>query len=666
MTPLDRAKIYTSKVPPAISGQGGHDATYHLACELVCGFSLSETDAVDVLCDWNIGCQPPWSQGELLHKVHCAKNAQHKKNQGWRLNDNNPVHTFISPSNKRIITAKSDPLPTQDKQKNDSTSLPKPIVNATITLIQAAFLEGEGISMVPAIASKEGRSVPDGIGIVLTREEWLRKLGARDGDPNKIWSSEENLGGFIRLNPMKLGGGTDSDVTSYRHALLEFDTASLDEQWRIIESSNIPCTAVVYSGAKSLHAWVKVDAKDRVEYGVKVKELLEHFAQYSPDHKNKNPSRLARLAGMKRGSKTQHLLAINLGAKSWSAWKSALSSIGNSVMRVSGLLKVDTENDLNSMIGKRWLCKGHTCLIVGPSGVGKSTLTMQFAVSWAIGLPVFGVKPKKQLKSLIIQAENDEGDLSEQLRATLNSKPRWNTTEVVEQLDQNLVFIRESVTTGFPFVEKLQSLIDQHKPDLVWVDPLLSYIGDDLSEQKVASTFLRNWLAPVLESTGVILFLVHHIRKPNATDSAKSSLDLQYLAAGSSEVSNFSRAIIYIESTGDGVCNLHFSKRGKRAEAVDINGKQTILVPIKHSLNGPTWEHAEIESKPKVILKKKMTADDIIAIIGDRHLTYYELIDLITSSTGCSRTIATDYYTLVKDRLTADNSTHIKTYYFNL
>ena len=43
---------------------------------------------------------------------------------------------------------------------------------------------------------------------------------------------------------------------------------------------------------------------------------------------------------------------------------------------------------------------------------------MQMAVSWALGKEVFGIKPVKPLKSLLIQAENDFGDVSEMLRGT--------------------------------------------------------------------------------------------------------------------------------------------------------------------------------------------------------------------------------------------------------
>ena len=42
---------------------------------------------------------------------------------------------------------------------------------------------------------------------------------------------------------------------------------------------------------------------------------------------------------------------------------------------------------------------------MGQSGIGKSSLAMQMEVSWALGKEVFGIKPVKPLKSLLIQVE---------------------------------------------------------------------------------------------------------------------------------------------------------------------------------------------------------------------------------------------------------------------
>jgi len=64
-----RAMRYLAAVPPAISGQGGHNQTFHAACALVLGFNLSPDQAYPLLAAWNATCQPPWTEKELRHKL---------------------------------------------------------------------------------------------------------------------------------------------------------------------------------------------------------------------------------------------------------------------------------------------------------------------------------------------------------------------------------------------------------------------------------------------------------------------------------------------------------------------------------------------------------------------------------------------------------------------
>lgn len=66
---IERARKYLGRVPPAISGQRGHDRTFHAACVLICGFGLTEREALPVIAEWNQGCQPPWTEGELIRKL---------------------------------------------------------------------------------------------------------------------------------------------------------------------------------------------------------------------------------------------------------------------------------------------------------------------------------------------------------------------------------------------------------------------------------------------------------------------------------------------------------------------------------------------------------------------------------------------------------------------
>ena len=69
---MDRARKYVAKMPPAISEQGGHNQTYHVACVLVEGFDLNQSQALEILREYNERCEPPWSERDLRHKVESA------------------------------------------------------------------------------------------------------------------------------------------------------------------------------------------------------------------------------------------------------------------------------------------------------------------------------------------------------------------------------------------------------------------------------------------------------------------------------------------------------------------------------------------------------------------------------------------------------------------
>ncbi|MDD4888660.1 MAG: hypothetical protein PHU85_01925 [Phycisphaerae bacterium] len=80
---VERARRYLAKMPPAVSGQAGHNTTFRAACVLVLGFGLSPDAAYPILAEWNAGCQPPWNEKDLRHKLDDA----HKKTgeRGWIL-----------------------------------------------------------------------------------------------------------------------------------------------------------------------------------------------------------------------------------------------------------------------------------------------------------------------------------------------------------------------------------------------------------------------------------------------------------------------------------------------------------------------------------------------------------------------------------------------------
>src|SRR5205814_7826426 len=76
-------------------------------------------------------------------------------------------------------------------------------------------------------------------------------------------------------------------------------------------------------------------------------------------------------------------------------------------------LVLPRENDPDELLKHRFLCRGGGMLLVGPTGAGKSALAMQAKILWALGRDAFGFTPTRPLKSLLVQAENDDGDLAE-------------------------------------------------------------------------------------------------------------------------------------------------------------------------------------------------------------------------------------------------------------
>ncbi|MCA9054445.1 MAG: hypothetical protein KDA75_11440, partial [Planctomycetaceae bacterium] len=82
---FDRAQKYLAKLPAAVSGEGGHSATFRAACALVLGFDLSPDDAYPLLMEWNqTHCEPPWDEHELRHKLQDADKKEGER--GYLLN----------------------------------------------------------------------------------------------------------------------------------------------------------------------------------------------------------------------------------------------------------------------------------------------------------------------------------------------------------------------------------------------------------------------------------------------------------------------------------------------------------------------------------------------------------------------------------------------------
>jgi hypothetical protein len=298
-----------------------------VASVLVHGFALNEPDALALLTEWNQTCQPPWSARELRHKILSAGKASHNEPRGYLLGAgaapwpqrqlavaSAPPAKPVNPvaATERLLKGfrcgeaelfEASPVEVSSDPRFDGAAL-----------VEALYKPGELVNFVTAYAqatekSGEVKARPMGCGMTLERNALVARF-------RKHGSDTDRGGAWLRMNPVDGKGVADVNVTAFRFALLESDKIPVELQISLFARLPVPVAAILSSGGRSVHAWVKVDARDADEYRATVARMLELLARFGVDGKNKNPSRLSRLPGAKReigaaGDGFQRLLFLN-------------------------------------------------------------------------------------------------------------------------------------------------------------------------------------------------------------------------------------------------------------------------------------------------------------------------------------------------------------------
>ena len=148
-------------------------------------------------------------------------------------------------------------------------------------------------------------------------------------------------------------------------------------------------------------------------------------------------------------------------------------------------------NPEDILLGDRYLCRGGGMFIVAPSGMGKSTLSIQIAVLWCCGLLAFGIKPRKALRILIVQSEDDEGDCTEMAQMI---KHLSLTDAQEKRVWENSELIRCNNLVSFKFIcalrARLEKAVDDKTPfDLVLINPYGVYLGADVKDTEACMKF---------------------------------------------------------------------------------------------------------------------------------------------------------------------------------
>ena len=487
-----------------------------------------------------------WSadDGERFHEGECAAKwesfgrytgklvtgatiTQMAKENGWtskRKLENNEALSFDS----MVLAATPEQYQVVDKNwiEESDVHIPKsyPLEQRKqdiVTYLTTLFEPEEYVGyVVNTFALPDGKQSPTMGNYSRTVQQILDGINGTTQLENVFGSFNKEMGAWIRFNPIDGKGVKNDNVTAFRYMLLESDNMSLGKQKAILEQLELPIAAMVFSGGKSIHAIVKVDAYSYEEYRKRV-DFIYSIAQkngFKPDKKNRNPSRLSRMPGVMRDGNPQFLMATNIGKENYKEWEEWIASVNDDLPEPEELDALwDNMPDLAPPLIEGILREGHKMLIAGPSKAGKSFALIQLCISIAEGKPWFGFDCT-QGKVLYVNLELDRSSCLHRFK---------DVYEALEQQPTNIgnISIWNLRGKSLPMDQLAPKLIrraQKRNYKAIIIDPIYKVItGDENSADQMAN-FCNQFDKVCTELKCAVIYCHHHSK---GSQTGKRSMD---------------------------------------------------------------------------------------------------------------------------------------------
>lgn len=373
-------------------------------------------------------------------------------------------------------------------------------------------------------------------------------------------------GAWVRVNPTDgeheshgKRAECDADVTRFGNVLVECDPEDASEmgpeqlqeakreQLRRIVALRLPCACVVDSGHKSVHAVVRVE--DPGEHLTREewerRRDLVYFvcdANGLPHDPNcKNPSRLTRLAGARRGDQEQTLLAVGIGAatfEEWAAWVREAGEESGYTPGVPGPARFSAWQEdpprLAPVLIEGFLREGALAYLNGGSKSYKTWMALNLSISVCAGADFLGHACERG-RVLYCDFEMQRGSLYKRIREIIAYRSEfihapdyssacgenlypWSLRDYVAPLDE---LERDIVHYGRQVAEAQGQPVRGFFKLLV-LDPLyMVEMGDENSATDMAALF--RVVRRIQRRLGCACLLVHH--HPKGAAGAKDAID---------------------------------------------------------------------------------------------------------------------------------------------
>ena len=389
-----------------------------------------------------------------------------------------------------------------------------------VRFLETLFDKDETVSYVHSAKWREDKEkwVPADGGRVRKVGDLIKDLKKHRNLEDAFGTFKTEAGGWIRVNPTT--GPKDENVTRFAYALAESDDLSIEDQKKLFINFKLPIATLVESGGKSVHALVKIDAKDETEFKQRVAFLFDWLAKHNfvVDENNKNPARLCRLAGVMRGGKLQKLIATDIGCKSWKEWIDYIEGVDDDLPPFRSL-KEQSENPpkLSPELIEGVLREGCKMIITGQSKAGKTCLSQNLAICIAEGRPWLGEFPCAQGKVLYINLEVEEASLYRRFMAMYKAFGTQMSAEGgANIIPWNLRGHAASMEKLAPKIIRRCRNTGPYKA--IIIDPLYKVQqGDENSAEAICQ--FTNALDKIAHETGAAIIYDHHHPKGDAREN---------------------------------------------------------------------------------------------------------------------------------------------------
>ncbi len=343
-----------------------------------------------------------------------------------------------------------------------------------------------------------------------TAGELLAQVDKKKGNlSNVLGDGNPEAGAWVRMNPLDGQGCENANVATFRHALLEADEGDLGKQLQIIRQLQVPCSCIVHSGGKSIHALVRVDAANMEEYKKRV-DYLYGVAQANGlknDVACKNPSRLSRLPGFLRGDKKQYVISEKCGMAKWEDWVEWIEDQKDDLPPFECMGDVDFDNlpPLKKEIIHGILREGHKLSLTGPSKGGKTWDMLELLTAFSCGGKWHGWQCTQE-KTLYVNMEMDERSILHRIRDVFRElgvdyKHRdmidvWNLNGKSRPLDQLAPkLIRRAMKAGYR---------------VIVIDPIYKVLTGDENNAAEMGIFTNLFDTIAAQLNCAVVFCHHH------------------------------------------------------------------------------------------------------------------------------------------------------------